>query len=286
MKFGMVYPQIELGGDPGAVRALADAAVDLGFAYLLAYDHVLAAEHADRDPKLWGPYTENDPFHDPFVLFSYLAGRHPTLEFASGVFILPQRQTVLVAKQAADLDLLSGERFRMGIGVGWNWVEYDALGQDFSTRGARANEQIELIRKLWSEPMVSFDGRFDSVDRACLLPRPNRQIPIWIGGFSDPAYRRGARYGDGFMFAGQRDAAFAGLEKLRGYADADGRDLSDFGLEYIRSRVTGPDEAIADAAAWADQGGTHYSVASMSLGFTTVDEHISYFETVRAGLAE
>jgi len=284
MKIGMVYPQIELGGDPGAVRALADAAVDLGFDYLLAYDHVLGAEHADRDPALLGPYTEKDPFHDPFVMFSYLAGRHPNLEFASGVFILPQRQTVLLAKQAADLDLLSGERFRMGIGVGWNWVEYDALGQDFSTRGARANEQIDLIRNLWSEPMVTFEGRFDSVERACLLPRPNRQIPIWVGGFSDPAFRRGVRHGDGFMFAGGRDAAFSSLEKLRGFAVEEGRDLTDFGLEYIKNRVVDMDDAVGDVSTWADAGGSHYSVSSMGLGMTTVDEHLAFFEQFMSGV--
>ena len=185
MKLGLVYPQIELGGDPDAVRTLGRGAEALGYDYLLAYDHVVGAEHADREPPLWGPYTENDPFHDPFVLFAYLAGMTETLEFASGVIILPQRQTVLVAKQAADLDLLSGERFRMGVGVGWNYVEYDALGQDFATRGARANEQIEFMRRLWSESLVDWTGDFDRIERVSgRLPKSTARWPLaaerWI----------------------------------------------------------------------------------------------------------
>ena len=147
IQVGVVYPQIELNGDPEAVRSLADAVEAQGYRHLVAYDHVLGADHANREPELTGPYDEDDPFHDPFVLFAYLAGRSETLEFASGILILPQRQTALVAKQAADLAVLSGDRFRMGVGVGWNPVEYDALGEDFSTRGRRADEQIGLLRR-------------------------------------------------------------------------------------------------------------------------------------------
>ncbi len=274
----MVYPQIETGGDPGAVRALGDAAVDLGFDYLLAYDHVVGAEHADREPKLWGPYTENDPFHDPLVMFSYLAGRHESLEFATGVIILPQRQTVLLAKQVADLDLLSGERLRLGVGVGWNWVEYDALGQDFSTRGKRANEQIEFMRTLWSEPLVDWKGEFDMIERGNVLPRPNRQIPVWIGGFSDPAFRRGVRLGDGFMFAGEGKRVFPARERLLEFAAEEGRDLAGFGLEYVKTRGGDFDTIIQERDQWSALGGTHFSVSSMERGFATVDEHIEFFE--------
>jgi probable F420-dependent oxidoreductase len=172
IQVGVVYPQIELGGEADAVRAIGDAIEAQGYRHLVAYDHVLGAEQADRQPELTGPYDENDPFHDPFVLFAYLAGRSDTLEFASGVLILPQRQTALVAKQAADLAVLSGNRLRLGVGVGWNWVEYEALGEDFATRGQRANEQIELLRRYWTEPTVSFAGRFDRVARAGIVPRP------------------------------------------------------------------------------------------------------------------
>ena len=155
MEIGIVYPQTESRGDPTAVGRIGRATEELGFTHLLAYDHVVGAVHADRDPKLWGPYTDQDPFHDPFVMFAYLAGITQRIGFATGVIILPQRQTVLVAKQSADLDLLSGGRLRLGVGVGWNYVEYHALGQEFETRGARANEQIGLLRRLWAEPLLS-----------------------------------------------------------------------------------------------------------------------------------
>ena len=166
MKIGAVYPQTELRGDPEAVRRIGLAVESLGYDHLLAYDHVVGAVHADREPKLWGPYTEHDPFHDPFVMFAYLAGITERIEFATGAPILPQRQTVLVAKQAADLELLSGGRLRLGVGVGWNYVEYDAVGQDFHTRGRRADEQIGYLRQLWNNEVSSFDGEFDTLERA------------------------------------------------------------------------------------------------------------------------
>jgi len=191
LQIGVIYPQTELGGDPDGVRQFALAAERLGYQHINAYDHVVGASHDNREPALWGPYTEADPFHDPFVLFAYLAGI-TTLEFATDVLILPQRQTVLVAKQSADLDLLSGGRFRLGVGTGWNYVEYDALGYDFASRGARLDEQIDFLRRLWSESTIEWQGRFDRINRGSILPKPTRSIPIWVGGFSDPAFRRGA----------------------------------------------------------------------------------------------
>ena len=202
MQIGAVYPQIELRGDPSGVRRLGLAVEELGFDYLLAYDHVLGAVHADRTPELTGPYTEHDPFHDPFVMFAYLAAITERLQFATGILILPQRPTALVARQAADLDLLSGGRLRLGVGIGWNHVEYEALGQHFRTRGARQEEQIRLLRRLFTEPVVDFSGRFDRIDRAALVPKPLRPIPIWLGGSSEPAYDRAARLADGFIFIG------------------------------------------------------------------------------------
>jgi probable F420-dependent oxidoreductase len=193
MQIGAVFPQNELGGDPSAVRRIGRAVEDLGFDHLLAYDHVLGAVHANRTPQLTGPYTERDPFHDPFVMFAYLAGITQRLRFATGVLVLPQRQTALVARQAADVDLLSGGRLRLGVGVGWNPVEYEALGQDFRTRGARQEEQIELLRRLFTEPVVDFSGRFDRVDRAALVPKPAQPIPIWLGGSGPAAFDRAAR---------------------------------------------------------------------------------------------
>lgn len=165
MQVGVVYPQNELHGDPNAVRRLGIAIEEMGFDHLLAYDHVLGAVHARRTPPLTGPYTERDPFHDPLVMFAHLAAITDRIGFATGILVLPQRQTALVARQAADVDLLSGGRLRLGVGVGWNPVEYQALGQDYRTRGARQEEQIELLRRLFMEPVVDFTGRFDRVDR-------------------------------------------------------------------------------------------------------------------------
>jgi probable F420-dependent oxidoreductase len=283
MKLGLVYPQIELGGDPDAVRILGRGAEELGYDYLLAYDHVVGAEHADREPALWGPYTEKDPFHDPFVLFAYLAGLTEKLEFASGVLILPQRQTVIVAKQAADLDLLSGERFRMGVGVGWNYVEYEALGQDFSTRGARANEQIDFMRRLWSEPLLDWKGDFDRIERGNVLPQPKRQIPIWIGGFSSPAFRRGAALGDGFMFAGTLERTIPALAEVERLGEAKGRDMADFGRELVRTRAGDLQTTIDELRQWRDLGGTHFAAVSMNMGLDSVEAHLDYFGQVIAG---
>ena len=184
LQVGVVYPQTELAGDPSAVRRIGRAVEDLGFDHLLAYDHVLGAVHADRTPPLTGPYTEHDPFHDPLVMFAYLAGVTERIGFGTGILVLPQRQTALVARQAADVDLLSGGRLRLGVGVGWNYVEYQALGEDFHTRGARQEEQIELLRRLFTEPVVDFAGRFDRVDRAALVPKPTRPSR---SGSADPA---------------------------------------------------------------------------------------------------
>ena len=285
MELGLVYPQTELGGDPDAVRTVGDATVELGFDYLLAYDHVIGAEHKDREPPLWGPYTDQHPFHDPFVLFGYLAGRHPELSFATGVIILPQRQTALVAKQATDIDLLTGERFRLGVGVGWNYVEFQALGEDFSTRGKRANEQIDFLRQLWRDPQVTFDGTFDQVDRGTLVPRPRRQIPIWIGGFSTAAFTRGVRLGDGFMFAGDSSRVLPAREQLLAIAVEEGRDMADFGMEYVKSSSVDVQETIDDAKRWRDLGGSHFSASSMNIGLDSPEAHIDYFGRFMAGVA-
>jgi probable F420-dependent oxidoreductase len=257
----------------------------MGFDYLLAYDHVLGAVHADRTPPLTGPYTERDPFHDPFVLFAYLAGITTKLRFASGVIILPQRQTALVARQVADLDLLSGGRFRLGVGVGWNWVEYEALGQDFSTRGAREEEQIELLRRLWTEPVVDFHGRFDRIDRASTLPLPNRSVPIWLGGFGPVAYARAARVADGFMFAGRPDDMAAVWGEMRDKASALGRDGSAIGGELLVNSRKGPGEAADRLKRWRDLGGTHGGIVTMGNGLDSIESHLDFAAQVRNALS-
>lgn len=280
MKIGAVYPQTELRGDPDAVRRIGLAAESLGYDYLLAYDHVVGAVHADREPALRGPYTEHDPFHDPFVMFAYLAGMTERLEFATGVLILPQRQTVLVAKQCADLDLLSGGRLRLGVGVGWNHVEYDALGQPFDQRGRRADEQIDVLRDLWRGEVTSYDGEFDRLDRGVVLPGPGRQIPIWVGGFSPPAFRRGVARGDGFMFAGNESAVHDALAAVRHEADERDRALDDFGLEYLALRVPTIEETAGQAERWRAAGGTHFAAVSMGAGRDSTEAHLDFFAEV------
>src|ERR1700691_6082004 len=198
MRIGVVFPQTELGGDAGAVRAWAQRAEELGFTHVLAYDHVVGADPAVH--KGWdGPYDVHTTFHEPMVLYGYLAAV-TSMELVTGIIILPQRQTVLVAKQAAEVDLLTGGKFRLGVGVGWNRVEYEALGQDFSTRGRREEEQITLLRRLWTEETVTYSGTFDQITGAGREPLPvGRAGPVWVGGRSPRAYRRAGQLADGWF---------------------------------------------------------------------------------------
>jgi probable F420-dependent oxidoreductase len=286
MEIGVVYPQNELRGDPTAVRRIGRAVEDLGFDHLLAYDHVLGAVHADRTPRLTGPYTEHDPFHDPFVMFAYLAGITERISFATGVLVLPQRQTALVARQAADVELLSGGRLRLGLGVGWNYVEYEALGQDFRTRGARQEEQIELLRRLFTEPLVDFSGRFDRVDRAALVPKPARPIPIWLGGSSEVAFDRAARLADGFIFFGTgTDHVVDAWKRMRDRVGALGRSVDEFGGDYVALSRRGLGDLTAEIDAWREAGGTHASVVTTLLGLDSVDGHIDYLASVADALS-
>jgi probable F420-dependent oxidoreductase len=284
MQIGVVYPQTELRGDPTAVRRIGRAVEELGFSHLLAYDHVLGAVHADRMPPLTGPYTELDPFHDPFVMFAYLAAITERIGLVTGVLILPQRQTAVVARQAVDVDLLSGSRLRLGVGVGWNPVEYQALGQDFRTRGARQEEQIQLLRRLFTEEVVDFSGRFDRVDRAALVPRPARPIPIWLGGSGDAAFDRAARLADGFIFfGGDIDHSIDAWNRLREQVRRLGRSVEEFGGEYVVPRG-GREDLSAEIDTWREAGGTHVSVVTMGRGLDSVDAHLDYIASVADAL--
>jgi probable F420-dependent oxidoreductase len=284
VKLGVVYPQNEAHGDPRGVGAIGRAVEELGYDSLLFYDHVVGAEHADREPPLWGPYTEDDSFHDPFVAFGYLAAITSRIELATGVLVLPQRQTVLAAQQAADADLLSGGRVRLGVGTGWNWVEYDALGVPFAQRGARLDEQIALMRRLWAEPLVTFEGRFHALERCCINPRPSRPIPIWVGGFSEAAFRRGGTLGDGFTFAGDPDAAIPGLARVREHLAAAGRTEEGFGRELILTRARSVEDVVATTARWRAAGGTGVSVLTQKVGLDSLDAHVDYLGRVKQAL--
>ncbi len=284
MKFGVVFPQTEVSHDPEALPSIATAVEALGYDSLLFYDHVVGAQHADREPALWGPYTERDPFHDPFVAMGFVAAITRRIELATGVLILPQRQTVLVAQQAADVDLLSHGRLRLGVGTGWNWVEYHALGQEFASRGRRLSEQVPLLRRLWAEPLVTFEGEFDRIDRGCINPRPRRPIPVWFGGFGEAAFRRASRHGDGFSFAGDAGTALEGLQRVRELLVAEGRDPEEFGRELILTRARTAAEVVETASRWADVGGTQVAVLTMKLGLYGHQAHVDHLAEVRAAL--
>ena len=219
MKYGVVFPQTEYGNDPQAIKDYAQTAEGLGYDYLLVYDHVLGA-HPDRLPNLTGPYTDAHPFHEPMVLFGFLAAVTTNLELVTGILILPQRQTALVAKQTAAVDVLSSGRLRLGIGIGWNYVEYEALGKNFRTRGQQVEEQIEVLRKLWTQPLVTHQTDDHNINNAGILPLPvQRPIPIWFGGVAEPVLKRAARLGDGWMPAGRLpdDEMRGHIERLQGY---------------------------------------------------------------------
>jgi probable F420-dependent oxidoreductase len=286
VQFGVVFPQTEIGTDPGAIREYAQAAENLGYRHILAYDHVLGASTATR-PDWRGPYNSDTPFHEPFVLFGYLAGLTRQIEFATGVIILPQRQTALVAKQAAALDVLSGGRLRLGVGIGWNDVEYQALGEDFHNRGARLEEQIAVLRALWAEPAVTFHGRWHTIEAAGINPLPvQRPIPLWLGGTAEAAIARAGRIGDGWM--PQRppdDRARAQVELMRESARGAGRDPDALGLE-ARLSIGQVSEAewIRFAEAWRALGATHLSVNTMGAGLASPQAHIEALRRVKDAL--
>ena len=285
MRIGAVFPQTEIGNDPIVIRDYAQAVEGMGYDHLLIYDHVLGADPADRHPPLTGPYTLDSAFHEPFVLMGYLAGQTTTLELTTGVIVLPQRQTPLVAKQAAEVDILSGGRLRLGVGSGWNYVEYEAMGEDFSTRGRRQEEQVQLLRDLWSEESLSLRGQWHRIDRAGLKPRPGRAIPIWFGGAADRLLERAGRLGDGWIAAriAPEDAP-AVVERLRGAAQDAGRDPAAFGIEGRAQVSDGAVSWAARAHAWEALGATHMSIATMDAGFAGPDQHLEalrqYRETV------
>ena len=277
MKIGVVFPQTEFGSDPVAIRDYAQAAEALGFAHIVAYDHVLGA-NPDRPGGWSGPYTHLTPFHEPFVLFSYMAAFTTRIEFAPGIIILPQRQTALVAKQAATLDVLSGGRLRLGVGLGWNEVEYIALGEDFHTRGRRIEEQVALLRELWTKPLVTFSGRWHTIPDAGLNPLPiQRPIPIWFGGYAEDALRRIARLADGWM-CGERPVSKARplLDQFDRFLREAGRDRSAIGLEARMSYGDGkPDLWRQTIEEWKSVGATHVSFNTMGKGFNTADAHLN-----------
>lgn len=275
MRIGVVFPQTEIGGAPEAARTYAEGVTALGYEHLLAYDHVVGADPSVH--KGWsGPYDVHTSFHEPFVLFGYLAAITP-IELVTGIIILPQRQTALVAKQAAEVDILTHGRFRLGVGLGWNAVEYEALGKDFGDRGRRIGEQVRLLRRLWTDQSVTFVGRVEHVTGAGLSPLPvQRPIPVWFGGQSEPAYRRIGRLADGWFpqvpLGPKLDHARTVIAEA---AKKEGRDPEQIGMEARVNWSDGDvDELGNQAQRWRDAGATHLSVNTMNAGLASVEDHL------------
>ena len=277
MKIGAIFPTPEIGTDPAAIRDWAQAAENLGYSHILLYDHVLGAVHADRQPKLMGPYTETDPYHEVFVTLGFLAGVTTTIEFATGVLILPQRQTALVAKQAAEVDILSGGRLRLGLGTGWNYVEYESLNMDYDDRGKRFDEQVDLLRRFWREPVIDFSGEFHRIDRAGILPLPRPDLPIWFGGFNDVALRRAVRKGDGFIYGSSPERMQTLFARVQELLAIEGRDPAGFGAEAAIDFSAGEKSWRKNLELWEQLGGTHLSLRAMDTAAVFVGEkHVGY----------
>lgn len=299
MRVGVIIPTMEIGNDPGGIKDYAETVEGLGFKHIVAFDHVLGAGLATR-PNWRGPYNYKNPFHEPFVLFGFIAALTKQLEMATGVLILPQRQTALVAKQAAQVDVLSKGRLRLGVGIGWNEVEYESLGQDFHTRGKRVEEQVDLLRQLWANELVTFKGKFDQLSDAGINPLPvNKSIPLWFGGNAEPMMRRIARMGDGwFPLFGPGEKGAERLERMKGYLREANRGISDFGPKFgmdpmiqagrglsdnlppvekdaqYRGNANGPQEWAAEADWWKKHGATHISLNTMLGGLEGPKAHI------------
>lgn len=286
LRLGTSLPQTEIGSDPGAIREFVLAVEAMGFDHLVIYDHVLGADPAVHGANML--YTHKDAFHEPFVILGYLAGFTTRLRFATGVLVLAQRQAALVAKQAAEVDVLSGGRLRLGVSVGWNAVEHQALGTDFATRGARIEEQVEVMRALWTRETVTFRGRFHRIEAAGICPRPVQQpIPVWMGGEADAVLRRIGRMADGwFPDMGAPSARHRSqLEKIRAAAREAGREASAVDVEpHINLTVDAPETWGASLAAWEVLGARHFFISTMGGGFRTVDEHLRRLEAFRAAV--
>jgi probable F420-dependent oxidoreductase len=286
VRIGVVFPQTELGGDVGAVRAYGERVQELGFAHVLAYDHVVGAD-PDVHRGWRGPYDVSTTFHEPFVLFGYLAAV-TSLELVTGIIILPQRQTVLAAKQAAEVDLLTDGHFRLGVGIGWNAVEYEALGKDFSNRGERLEEQVVLLRRLWTERTVTHEGVHERVTGAGLAPLPvQRPIPVWFGAVAERALRRVGRLADGWFPqvppGPKLDEARA---IVRGAAVDAGRDPDALGMEGRISWDEGDvDKLVRQAGRWRDADATHLAVNTMGARLGSVDGHLAALAKAADALA-
>ena len=289
MKFAAVFPVNAFANDAVAIRDWAQAAESLGYSRIVGFDHVVGAVHEGRKEPMFVPYSEKDVFHEPLTLFAFLAGVTKTIDFLTGMIILPQRQTVLVAKQAAQIDIVSQGRLNLGVALGWNYVEYESLGIPWKNRGARIDEQIPLLRRLWSEEVIDFTGTYHRIDRAGICPRPSRRIPIWCGGFSEPAVQRAARVADGFLFASASSESIELATRLKQLlADSGRKDVANFGLQSIVAHSLGPKVWRQEYEGWKKLGASHFTLRThrstppkpnSAKPAETIGEHIQVLET-------
>lgn len=296
MQLGASLPVGDIGTGPVVVRDYAQAVEGLGFDFLIAPDHVLGVDPAKMpaDRRMGSNATA---YHDPFVLFAFLSGVTKKIGFASAVLILAQRQAALVAKQAACLDELSGGRFRLGVGVGWNEVEFEGLGMDFHTRGRRSEEQVQFMQALWAKPATTFDGKFHKLTDGGINPRPKSgKVPVWFGGHAEQTFKRIAKYGDGFMPNRwpPGDEALAILERLRGMIKAEGRDPKDVGIDVWVSMGKGNEEDWhREAAFWKKAGATHLTIHTTfqnpihtRIAGKTADDHLDAITRYRKAVKD
>ena len=288
MRIGAVFPQTEIGTDPAAIRDYVQAVEGLGFDHLTAIDHVLGAGAPSGPP--WAKfYTRDRMFHEPLLLFAHLAAVTERIELTTAILILSQRQTALVAKQAAELDVLDGGRTRLGIGIGWNAVEFEALNENFRDRGRRVEEQVEVLRRLWSEDLVTFEGRWHRLSDVGINPPPvQRPIPVWFGAFEAVAIRRAARLGDGWLMnprTSPGDEGRAAIEEFHGFAREAGRDPAEIGIDAtVHAHGEDPARWAEDARIWEDSGASHVTFRTIDCGFSGVDEHLDALRRFRAAL--
>jgi len=281
MKCGITFPQLEIGTDPDAIRRFAEGAEEIGYNHIVVPEHILGVADPDRPKSI--TYDHEDTFHESMVLFGHLSAVTSQIRFATGVMVLPQRQTALVAKQAAEVDLLSDGRLSLGVAVGWNEPEFEALGVDFGTRGRRIEEQIEVLRALWTDEVVSYDGRWHEFDGVGINPRPNQQpIPVWIGGGADIVLNRIARMGDGWLTAYESmDVLEEMMDTLREFVEKEGREMSELDIvgrvsfsEDSPLGVADEEEMEERVLAWDELGATHLALRTRDMGLETVEDHL------------
>lgn len=288
MEIGVVFPQTEIGPEPETIVRYAQVAEERGYGHLLAFEHILGA-NPDREGGWDGPYDHTDQFHEPFTLFSYLSAFTDELKFVTGVLVLPQRKTTLVAKQAAQVDRFSDGRFRLGVGVGWNSMEYVGMGEDFRQRGRRIEEQVEVLRHLWTENPTTFEGEFHRIPNMGINPLPVQQpIPLWIGGTAEPVLRRIARIADGWIPIWRQnpeEKTREQLAKLHEYAEVEGRDIDDIGIHGLLPWLDTFDQGmlVDRVETWEGLGADYLSVGMLRQGFDP-DEHIRAIERFAATL--